>query len=75
LKILTKLSEAKKEDSPTLFNLMGQCFQDMGVTKWTNVVGMQCPDDTHLTKENFNECIRDYIEAVARFLNIGYQLF
>ncbi len=25
-KILTQLFEAKKEDGPTLFNLMGQCF-------------------------------------------------
>ncbi len=25
-------------------------------------------------KENFNECIRDYLEAVAGFPNIGYQL-
>ncbi len=39
-KILTRLSEAKKEDGPTLFNLMGHCFQDVGLTKLTNVVGM-----------------------------------
>ncbi len=31
--ILTRLSEAKQEDNPTLFNLMGQCFQDIGLTK------------------------------------------
>jgi hypothetical protein len=30
LKILTRLSEAKKENGPTLFDLMlGQCFQDI----------------------------------------------
>jgi hypothetical protein len=57
-KILTQLSEAKKGDSSTLFNLMGQCFQDVGLTKWTNVVGKQCPNDMHLTKVNFNECSR-----------------
>jgi hypothetical protein len=38
-KVLTQLSEAKKEDGPTLFNLVGQCFQDVGLTEWTNVVG------------------------------------
>jgi hypothetical protein len=42
LKILTRLSEAKKEDSPTLFNLMGQCFQDIGLTELTNFVAKQC---------------------------------
>jgi hypothetical protein len=66
LKILTQLYEAKKEDGPTLFNQMG--------LKWTNVGSKQCPSNTHLTKENFNECIRDYLEAVAGFSNIGNQL-
>jgi hypothetical protein len=28
----------------------------------------------HLTRENFDECIRDYLEAVAGFLNIDGQL-
>jgi hypothetical protein len=28
-KILTQLSEAKKEDGPTLFSLMGQCFRTL----------------------------------------------
>jgi hypothetical protein len=55
LKILTQLSEAKKEDGPTLFSLMGLCFQDVCITKWTNIVGKLCLDDTHLTKENFNK--------------------
>jgi hypothetical protein len=73
-KILTQFSEAKKEDGPTLFNLMGQCFQDVGLTEWTNVVGKQCPNNSHLTKENFNECIRDYLKEVAWFPNIGNQL-
>jgi hypothetical protein len=73
-KIFIRLSEAKKEDGPTLLTLMGQCYQDVGLTEWTNVVSKKCPDDTHLTKENFNECIRDYLKAVARFSNIGNQL-
>jgi hypothetical protein len=73
-KILTQLSEAKKEGSLTLFNLMGQCFQVVGLTKWTKVVGKQCPNKKHCTKENFVKCIRDYLEAVAGFPNIGNQL-
>ena len=32
-KILTWLSAEHKEDGPLLFNLMGQCFQDVGLTK------------------------------------------
>ncbi len=32
-KILIQLSDTQKDDSPTLFNLMGQCFQDVGLTK------------------------------------------
>jgi hypothetical protein len=72
--VLTRLSEAKKEDGPTLFSLMGQCFQVIGPTKWTNIVGKQCPNITDLTKENFNKCIRDYLDAVAGLLNIGNQL-
>ncbi len=74
LKILTLCSEAKKGDSPTLFNLMGQCFQDVGLIGWTNVVDKQYPNKTQLTKEIFDECIRDYLEAVVRFPNIGNQL-
>ncbi len=30
LKILTCISEAKKENGPSLFNLVGKCFQDVG---------------------------------------------
>jgi hypothetical protein len=60
-KILTQLSEAKTEDGLTLFILMGQCFQNVGLTKWTNVVAKQCPDKTHHKKENFDKCIRDYL--------------
>jgi hypothetical protein len=74
LKILTRLSEAKKEDGPTLFNLMGQCFHDVSLTEWTNVVAKQCPNKTDCTKANFDKCIRDYLEAVAGFLNVGNQL-
>ncbi len=32
-KILTQLSDTQKDNGPTLFNLMCQCFQDVGLTK------------------------------------------
>ncbi len=41
---------------------------------WTSVVMKQCPDNADWTKANFDKCIRDYLEAVARFTNIGNQL-
>jgi hypothetical protein len=43
------------EDSPTLFNLIGQCFQDVGLTKINKVVRKRCPDDTNLAKASFKE--------------------
>jgi hypothetical protein len=57
-----------------LFSLLGQSFQDVGLTEWASVVAKQCPDDADWTKANFNKCIRDYLEAVAGFPNIGNQL-
>jgi hypothetical protein len=33
-----------------------------------------CPEDADRTKEKFDECIRDYLEAVIGFPNIGDQL-
>ena len=64
----------QKDSSPLLFSLLGQCFQDVGLTDWTSVIVKQCPDDADCTKANFDECIRDYLEVVARFPNIGNQL-
>jgi hypothetical protein len=32
------------------------------------------PDDADCTKANYNKCIRDYLEAVAGFPNVGNQL-
>jgi hypothetical protein len=61
-------------DSPTLFSLMGQCFEDVSLTKWTNIVCKWCPNKMHLVKENSDDYIRDYLKAVAGFLNIGNQL-
>ncbi len=73
-KILTRLSDSQKDNGPLLFSLLGQCFQDVGLTEWTSVVTKQCPDNADCTKANFHKCIRDYLEAVAGFPNIGNQL-
>ncbi len=73
-KILTQLSDAHKDDGPLLFSHMGQGFQDVGLTKWTSVIAKQCPNNADCTKANFNKCIKDYLEAVASFPNIGDQL-
>jgi hypothetical protein len=64
----------QKDNGPLLFSLLGQCFQDVGLTEWTSVIAKQCLDDADCIKANFDECIRGYLEAVARFPNIGNQL-
>ncbi len=53
---------------------MGQCFQDVGLTKWTRIIAKQCPTEADHTKTNFDKCIRDYLKAVAGFPNVGDQL-
>jgi hypothetical protein len=53
---------------------MGQCFQGIGLTKWTSVIAKRCPNNADRTKANFNKCIKDYLEAVAGFPNMGNQL-
>jgi hypothetical protein len=73
-KILTRLSDAQKDNGPLLLSLLGQCFQDVGLTKWTSFVVKRCPNDADCTKANFDECIRDYFEAIAGISNIGNQL-
>jgi hypothetical protein len=37
-KILTQLLDTQKDNGPLLFSLMGQCFQDVGLTEWTSVI-------------------------------------
>jgi hypothetical protein len=69
--ILTRLSDTQKDDGPLLLSLMGQ---DVCLTKWTSVIAKQCPNNADHTKANFNKCIRDYLEAVAGFPNVGNQL-
>jgi hypothetical protein len=73
-KILIQLSDTQKDNGPLLFSLMGQCFQDVGLTEWTSIIAKHCPNEADCTKSNFEECIRDYLEAVAGFPNIGNQL-
>ncbi len=57
-----------------LFSLLGQCFQDVGLTEWTSIIAKRCPEDADRMKEKFNKCIRDYLEAVVGFPNIDNQL-
>ncbi len=73
-KILTQLLDTQKDDGPLLLNLMGQCSQNVGLTEWTSDIVKQCPDDADCTKANFNESIRDYLEALAGSPNVGNQL-
>ncbi len=46
---------ALMEDGPTLFNLIGECFQDVGLFEWNNVIGKRCPNNTDLVKASFKE--------------------
>ncbi len=64
-KILTQLLDVQKADGPFLFNLMGQCFQGVGLTEWMSIISKQCPNNADRARANFNECIRDYLEAIA----------
>jgi hypothetical protein len=43
---------------------MGQCFQDVGLTKWNNAVRKQRPDDTDLAKANFKEWTWNYLRQL-----------
>jgi hypothetical protein len=51
---------ALTEDGPPLFNLLGQCFEDVGLTKSNKVVGKQCLDNNDLAKASFKKLTRDY---------------
>jgi hypothetical protein len=64
----------QKDDGPLLFSLMGQCFQDVGLNECTSIIAKQCPNNADCTKANFNKCIKDYLEAVTGFSNVGNQL-
>jgi hypothetical protein len=71
-KISTRLSDTQKANGPMLFILIGQCFQDIGLSQY--VIAKQCPTNADRTKANFNKCIRDCLEAVAKFPNVGNRL-
>jgi hypothetical protein len=57
-----------------LFSLMGQYFQGVGLIEWTSIIAKRCLNDADRTKANFDKCIKDYLEAIAGFPNIGNQL-
>jgi hypothetical protein len=42
---------ALTEDGPPLFNLIGQCFQDVGLTKSNKVVGKRCLNNNDLANQ------------------------
>ncbi len=42
-KILTWLLDVQKANGPLVFNLMGQCFQGIGLTEWISIIVKQCP--------------------------------
>jgi hypothetical protein len=46
---------ALTKDGQPLFNLIGQCFQDISLIKWNKVVGKQCLNDNDLAKANFKK--------------------
>jgi hypothetical protein len=73
-KIVSRLPANKQRDGPTLFPLHEQCFQEVGLTEWKNIVSTCCPDKDAKTFGNLVECQRDYLEALAGFPNIGDQL-
>ena len=73
-RILGQIPEDKQNNMDTLFMLMEQCFQGVGLTEWTNVVANCCKETSDRTKDDFVECQRDYLEVVAGFPNIGDQL-
>ncbi len=39
---------ALTEGGPPLFNLIGQCFQDVSLTEWNKVVRKRCFNDNYL---------------------------
>jgi hypothetical protein len=43
------------EDSPPLFNLIGQCFQDVGFTELNKVLRKQCLNNNDLAKAGFKK--------------------
>jgi hypothetical protein len=69
--VVNRLPANKKEDGPTLFPLLEQCLQEVTLTVWHNVVSTRCKTEDSKIHENILECIRDYLKALAGFLNVG----
>ena len=44
-KIVSCLPADKQRDGPTLFPLLEQCFQEVGLTEWKNVVSAHRLDE------------------------------
>jgi hypothetical protein len=65
---------ALTEDGPPLFNRIGQCFQDVSLTKWNKVIGKQCLDNNDLAKARFKKVNPGLPEAVTRFSKADDQL-
>jgi len=55
-KIASHLPANKQCDAPTLVPLLEQCFQEVGVTEWKNVISANCPDEDAKTIKNLIEC-------------------
>ena len=54
--------------------MWGNILTHIGMHHTTSVITKQCPNNADHTKANFDECIRDYLEAISEFPNIGNQL-
>ncbi len=46
---------ALTEDGPPLFNLIGQCFQNVGIAKSNKVIGKRWLDNNDLAKASFKK--------------------
>ena len=58
-KIVSCLPADKQRDGPTLFPLLEQCFQEVGLTEWKNIIFARCPDEYTKMFENLIECQQD----------------
>ena len=70
-KIVSRLPANKQRDGLTLFPLMEQCFQEVGLTEWLNVISTHCPGNESKTFDSLVKCQQDYLEALAGFPNIA----
>ena len=55
-KIVSCLPANKQRDGPMLFLLMEQCFQEVGLTRWTNVISTHCPEEEAKRFNNLVKC-------------------